>query len=202
MADDVCWMADRVLDAVIAGNDYNEGLGNLSRDSLIMINSLEPVCESGGLTFQLHSSLQTWAWMFLIPFRLKCNSDFTQASACTDTRPPAQASAIYPQMFMWDSKTRLRYLQNRPVADNLLTEGPIFRDNLSALINDSYLLQFFFKVSEPMAPPGSPWDGRRPRPSASRGEMLMACAQCPDRCPATSNWRDQHHVQYNPHTVS
>lgn len=52
-------MADRVLDAVIAGNDYNEGLGNLSRDSLIMINSLEPVRETGGLTFQLHSSLLT-----------------------------------------------------------------------------------------------------------------------------------------------
>lgn len=39
-------MADGVLDAVIAGNDYNEGLGNLSRDSLIMINSLEPVRET------------------------------------------------------------------------------------------------------------------------------------------------------------
>lgn len=48
-------MADGVLDAVIARNDYNEGLGNLSRDSLIMINSLEPVCETGGLTFQLHA---------------------------------------------------------------------------------------------------------------------------------------------------
>lgn len=39
-------MADGVLDSVIAGNDYNEGLGNLSRDSLIMINSLEPVGET------------------------------------------------------------------------------------------------------------------------------------------------------------
>lgn len=52
-------MADGVLDAVIAGNDYNEGLGNLSRDSLIMINSLEPVCETASLTLQLHHSLLT-----------------------------------------------------------------------------------------------------------------------------------------------
>lgn len=37
------WTRIGVLDAIIAGNNYNELLGNMSSGSLVMTNSLKPV---------------------------------------------------------------------------------------------------------------------------------------------------------------
>lgn len=67
-------------------------------------------------------------------------------------------------------KTRLRFQQDGPLADNLLTEGPIFRDNLSALINDSYLLQFFWRFQSrwPLPEAHGTGDGQGPVPLAER----------------------------------
>lgn len=129
-------MADGVLDAVIAGNDYNEGLGNLSRDSLIMINSLEPVRETGGLTFQLHRSL----------FLFASNVIQTSRRAVKDKRVRRHTSSGASERAQSTLKCSREIRKHACVistTDNLLTEAPIFRDNLSALINDSYLLQFF-----------------------------------------------------------
>lgn len=82
---------------------------------------------------------------------------------------------------------------NQQDADNLLTAvkggckgGYIFRDNLSPLINDTYLLQFLKIRKEDGSSTGDPrdWDGQGPV-LLTRGK-LMVCAQCPDRWPVTS----------------
>lgn len=128
-----------------------------------------------GLTSQIHFSLLTpWLDCFLSG-NLKCNSTSYQTSQRAVKHKCKQRYTYYTpyrasERNLEIRKTRLRFQQNGPLADNLLTEGPIFRYNLSALINDSYLLQFFWRVRSRWPLPGAhgPGDGQGPVPLAER----------------------------------
>lgn len=64
--------------------------------------------------------------------------------------------------------------------------GYIFRDYLSALINDTYFLQFLKIWKEDGSSTRDPRDRDGQGPVLLTRGKLMVCAQCPDRWPVTS----------------